>query len=500
MFKLLLMLLPCAIYAQGNFTNYGNLRVLGSNTDGTNPFWGRTILIGNNSFSGYSTGITERFILTNGANIATQTGALLFYTNGYCVMDKYGNIIPNGDSINATPYSLQDLYGANNFPQSNFIFQHKTDSSLYTMVHAVIENYTGSGTIGPLNLLRTELKVMPDSSIKVVEKNKVLIADTVEHFGITGCKHANGRDWWVIVKKWNSTIHYSLLFTPDSTFVFQNQVNGSPLIYEGSRNLFSNKGDYYVTYSHTAGLRIFSFNRCSGLLEIINAIPEPANGSIAAFGASFTASDKYLYFNNWYNVYRINMQSALQASDVELVREYTYFSDSAFGAGNAYMEMELSNDGKLYIGGTGSCRYFSTIDNPDADNVAQVGFNHFTFQIPYFNNQTLTNHPNYNLGPLAGSPCDTLSLDKNDLLDVNLTTKVFPNPNSGSFTINYSAQAVSGMLYIYNMNGQLVFKEYVAPWSNTKSINLAHQLNDGMHAVKLTFGNKLALGKFVVKK
>jgi hypothetical protein len=50
------------------------------------------------------------------------------------------------------------------------------------------------------------------------------------------------------------------------------------------------------------------------------------------------------------------------------------------------------------------------------------------------------------------------------------------------------------------MNGQLVFKEYVAPWSNTKSINLAHQLNDGMHAVKLTFGNKLALGKFVVKK
>jgi hypothetical protein len=496
MFKLLL-LLPCAIYAQGNITNMSNYRVVGSNSAGsTVPYYGRTSIISQTNFSNLSTGTTERFIATNGANIASKHGNLLFYTNGFCVMDKAGNIIPNGDSINATPYSLQNWYGGNNFHQSSFIFQHKTDSSLYTMLHHANEYGIA---YGPTRLQRTELKVMPDSSIKIIEKNMIQIADTIEFGGITGCKHANGRDWWVIIKKWNSTKYYSLLFTPDSTYTYQNNVIGFPLEADLPICRFSNNGDFYITYNHTAGLRIFEFDRCLGKLQLINFMPSPTN-DIGAF-ASFTTSDKYLYFNNTNNVYRINMQSTLQASDIELVHEYTSFFDTLVGIGNnGYMEMELSNDGKLYIGATGSCRYFSTIDNPDADNVAQVGFNHFTFEIPYFNNQTLTNHPNFNLGSLTGSPCDTLSLGKNDLLDVNLTSEVFPNPNSGNFTIKYGAQAVSGMLYIYDMNGQLIFKEYVAPWSNTKNINLAHLLNDGMYAIDIEFGYKRGIGKFVIKK
>ncbi len=490
-----ILLLPCAIFAQGN-NNPARYRVVGGQ-DGSVPEYGGSKIFSHTTWSDTNSFSTPRLMWSNGANISSKAGQLLFYTNGWTVIDRNGAIVPDGDSLSPTPYMYSHIQYAYNFPQSSFIFQHYNDSSVYTMLHTTIYQNI---QFGPLNLWRSEFKLNTDSSVSVIEKNIVLLSDTLELNGIIGCRHGNGRDWWVLVKKWNSIKYYSLLFTPDTTIIYENDVPGSPLMYDLARMTFSYDGTYYATYDNNSGLRLFSFDRCSGLLNILSHIPDPDNSTLLGVSANFSPHGNYLYFNNTDKIYRVPVQSALTPADVELVHTYTLFVDSVFNYACHYFAMELSNDGKLYIGSVGSCRYFCTIDNPDAPDVANIGYNHFNFKIPNFNNQTYTNHTNYGLGPLTGSPCDTLGLSVGAELRIkNDALRIGPNPNNGNFSLSFNKQLVSGMLYIYDVDGKLVYSEYVAPVSSLKNLQLEGKLSNGMYAVSLVFGRQTATGKFIVK-
>jgi hypothetical protein len=499
-FIILLLLIPCYLMGQGVNSIQANQRVVGSYSGPSCPNCGgsriSTTTFGVDTFSIN----TQRLLISNGANISDESGNLLFYTDGLAIMNVQGNVIPNGDSICPTPYaySLLNSLGGYNFPQSSFIFQNPGDSSKYTMIHSCLDD--GSVANGPLKVWKSKFQVNANDSISVIEKNVTLINDTVHFSGIVGCKHANGRDWWVVIKKWNSTLHYSLLFTLDSIYSYINNVPGTFSINDASRTVFSTDGSKYATYDFNPGLRLFDFNRCTGQLSLLSTIPDPDGSTINGFSGNFSPNGNYFYFNNFMNIYRINMSSNLLPSDVELVRNYTPFVDSAFGFQNRFHTMEVGNDGKLYIGGTGSCRYYCTIDNPDALDIADIGYHHFEFQIPYFNNHTYTNHANYGLGQLSGSPCDTLGLTLGKLQLKTLGINIGPNPNNGHFYVNFTEQKISGALEIYDLNGQLLHSEYIAPWSNTKQVNLQHKLSNGMYALRLSFGEQTGVVKFVVEK
>jgi hypothetical protein len=498
MWRLIFCFLPLSLLAQGPGGGFGNMRVVGAAGPGPNClFCGGTQIDAYSGINNVTTFTSQRDIGGNAANASTIDGKLLFYTTGWTVMDKNGNVIPNGNNFSPTPNSLQsNLQFGDNFPQNSFIFQNSEDSSTYTMLHTTKYWYLDDGNI---SVWKSTFKVNTDSSISVIEKNVTIINDTVDFNAIAGCKHANGRDWWVIIKEFNSFNHYTLLFTPDSIYINTQLVAGSLKKTQGGGTRFSSNGNFMATYNNSNGLRIYNFNRCNGQLSLLSYIEDPQNGGVLGGGLCFSPENKYLYFNSFDRIYRVPLQSNLSNADVELVRDYTLFVDTAFGFNVFFQYIEPSLDGKLYVGSTNGSRFYCTIDHPDAADIADIGFNYFTYQIPYFNNHTYTNHANYTLGPLAGSPCDTLGLGKNDWLNVNIASEIFPNPNEGSFTINYSPQAISGMLFIYDISGHLIFKEYVAPWSNTKNINLAHKLNDGMYAINLEFGNKRGIKKFVVK-
>jgi hypothetical protein len=70
---------------------------------------------------------------------------------------------------------------------------------------------------------------------------------------------------------------------------------------------------------------------------------------------------------------------------------------------------QLAPNGKIYIGTGNTTLRMHVINNPDepglACNLVQHGITTPTY---YWN--SLPNHPNYFLGALAGSPCDTLSV------------------------------------------------------------------------------------------
>ncbi len=59
------------------------------------------------------------------------------------------------------------------------------------------------------------------------QKNQIAINDTLMP-GMAACKHANGRDWWIIAFKDNSDIVYKFLLSPTGISAPIQQSPGRP--------------------------------------------------------------------------------------------------------------------------------------------------------------------------------------------------------------------------------------------------------------------------------
>ena len=107
---------------------------------------------------------------------------------------------------------------------------------------------------------------------------------------------------------------------------------------------------------------------------------------------------------------------------------------------------------------------------------------------------------NYFLKQLPGSPCDTLGVGLNQLQISNNKLQIFPNPSNGKFSLEYSPQVKSGMLYVYDMQGKEVYREYVSPYTSIKNLDLSAKLNNGMYALSLVFGQERETKTIVIEK
>jgi len=62
------------------------------------------------------------------------------------------------------------------------------------------------------------------------------------------------------------------------------------------------------------------------------------------------------------------------------------------------------------------------------------------------------------------------------------------NPSNGNFTLQFNVQSTAGELEVYDVMGNLVMREYVAPWSQYKRVNI-EALAKGIYLCKLKWGS-----------
>ena len=88
----------------------------------------------------------------------------------------------------------------------------------------------------------------------------------------TAVRHGNGRDWWVMTPDYVLSRYYTHLITPGTILgPFQQDIGMKPPFDIspdfGGANLFSPEGYKYVDYDERNGIRIYDFDRCTGLLN-----------------------------------------------------------------------------------------------------------------------------------------------------------------------------------------------------------------------------------------
>lgn len=428
------------------------------------------------------------------AEIADAAGNLLFYTNGIYIANANDQPMLNGTGLNPGPFATTYTNTGIPIVQGELILPKPGSLAHYYLFH-VAGAYLPLGYVQPTALFYTEVDMTLDGGLGgVLSKNTVAVNDTLCMGNITATKHANGRDWWVLIPEWRSNGYYVMLVTPNGVQQAVKQNSGFAYgVYDWSgQTVFSPDGSKLARYDKDNELNIFDFDRCAGLLS--NPEHIIINDSAQAGGVAFSANSRYLYISSTFDIYQFDMQAVPVASSQITVAHYDGFA-SPFGT-NFFLEA-LAPDGKIYISSTNGENVLGVIEAPDSAGLL-CNVQQHSLPLPTYNASTMPNYPNYFLGPVVNSVCDTLTAIAPVDIPEKALLKVVPNPNHGRFTISYATTLQAQRLEIFNALGEKVFASQLLPLSTFKKMDVAF-LHPGFYLARVSGANGIVAEKFFVE-
>jgi hypothetical protein len=432
------------------------------------------------------------FFRTN-TNMSDVSGNLLFSTNGTFVANALGDTMLNGSGLNPGTYADQ-------YPEGLYIAQgvlalpRPNEPNVYYLLHMTIDN---SVDINAERLLLTTIDMSLDGGLGVVISKNVSILDDELNLGhLTAVRHANGRDWWVFCHKLNTNTFYRFLVSPSGIALDGTQTIGMVRPADSGQACFSQDGSKFAYYWRDHGLEVFQFNRCTGLFSApVSALF--SDGELGA-GAAFSPNGRFIYTTSVDDVYQYDAEAAdLAASEVHIAHwDSTYSPSPPFAT--LFDIAQLAPDGQIYIGTGNSTFALHVIHDPDSAGLACNMEQHGITLPRYFDN-SLPNHPNYHLGPIDGTVCDSLGINEGIAEEaVQLSVRAYPNPSNGAFTLSYPAQPTAGELDVRDLSGRLVLRERIPQWSTMHQVSLQGEAA-GMYQCSLTWASQRAAVRILIE-
>lgn len=260
--------------------------------------------------------------------------------------------------------------------------------------------------------------VIDNSKRAVVYKDSLITSDSLSPSSLQACRHANGRDWWLITFSHNHDYAYVFLLDPSGCNLIRKINTPMNYFFGTGQARFSPRGDKYVLHetssigdflNQSGHLCIFDFDRCTGWLS------EPIIKRFWAknidLGCAFSNDGRYLYTSNVDSLLQFDMDANnILASEkvVAVSDKYKSVYTPNFSATNDFGYMALAPDGKIY-GPGGNTLHMHRIDYPDEEGAEAQVKQHIVNTVS--NSNAIPNLPHYRLGPEDGSECDTLGLD-----------------------------------------------------------------------------------------
>jgi hypothetical protein len=423
---------------------------------------GTTVMFENNIVTTKYIAVTPwHYFMHGNSNICDTNGNMILCSDGFNIYDSIGNYIDGGDTI--VPVSYYNQYSGFSLLSQSSIFL-PMDSNKYYFITPT--NSEGNLCFGCHNdvILYSVIDMNANGGAGKVVKRMVPLA-TNGQFRKTqmmACRHANGKDWWLLKQGGDSNTVYKFLFTQDSVYNMGYQEFIEPLwgtwdIY--GQSTFNMDGNKYASSCDASGIwtgKIFlaDFDRCYGILSNPKVItmpkaPQynpnaPSDSERLTKGLAYSPNNKFLYVIGQFNIWQFDFADSswyhVAGMDTTFM-QFTHYESSYYGG-----------DGKLYIGNFhGTSKQMSRIDNPDAKG---AGCNfcprclRFDSLGVYGTAQSIPCMPNYSLGAQECWP-----LSNQDITINHSTFNVYPNPVSNKLKID---NATMKKKTLYNAIGQLI--------------------------------------------
>ncbi len=438
-------------------------------------------------------------LMVNNAIISDKNGNVLFYTNGVVIMNGQNDTMQNGTGLSPCTYTTQhENYGLNNI-QGSLILPVPNNNHLYYLFHETIASLGGEPYAD--KLLYSIIDMNEDNGKgAVIQKNVPILSNKQLGMGkITACKHANGRDWWIIKSDFYADKYYKFLFQADGlhgpyiqTFndtimhVMSNDPDQSGFTPDGSKYIHSCARSEQKVF-------IFDFDRCTGELSYRECIHTKGLKKQYEIGCTFfSPNSQYMYFSAIDSLYQYDFSQSPINSTRQFIAAYDGFS-SPIGFSTSFFTGITAPNGKIYIGATNGCDWLHVINHPDSAGT-KCGFQQHSVQLPKIVGVGLPNFPNYHLGAMVGSACDTITSISNPIETSNVY--VYPNPVQN--TLHIGTNHIQGEIDISITNhlGQILYAQKSLASSQEKTFYMT-TFPPGIYYLRIFAGDKLFTQKIV---
>jgi hypothetical protein len=344
---------------------------------------------------------------------SNRQGKLLFYSNAVDINNRNHTILKGSLDFNSSTYiDKQKKWGSNN-PQTILTLPSPKDTNLYYVICQQIIWNSVKGDIQSIGLNYSIIDEKGDNGLgEMVKKNNIILEDTLNSENLTAVRHANGRDWWIIITKYVSNEYYRILLSPKGFEVIGTQKIGEIIKNSLSQTCFSPDGTKYVhngllRYDEPADITLYDFDRSTGLLSNSKRISYTV-GTVAS-GVAFSPDNRFLYTSSSNKLMQWDLKNKDFAKSGDTIAIYDGYKEEDFFQTNFYL-MQLAPDGKIYLNTVGSTKNLHIIHKPNKKGLS-CQFQQRGLRLKSWNAKTLPNFPNFRLGPIDGSPCDTLGID-----------------------------------------------------------------------------------------
>ena len=409
-------------------------------------------------------------------SMSDSLGNLIFYSNGFSINGSDNELLYNGDDLNfckslgcpISGFGLINYQGILCFPFSHNKYWVIHNAAKYLEKNNILSTFS-------INLLGTRITLNSDNKYIVLNKNNVISSDTLVPGELAATKHANGRDWWCILKKGMTNELYTVLITPDSVFKGNIQKfesipncnygfssfspNGSKYVFQ---EIHGNSQDYII---------IFDFDRCSGILNNPLVIKQTYNETSGYGGVAISPNSRFLYISQKPYLMQLDLDNLDLSNPIDTIAEYDGFK-SPFGSNFFYMQN--GPDGKIYMCTRNGETVLHVINNPNEKGKA-CNFTQHSVKLIGPNSFSLPNFPNYRLGPLIGSGCDTLSTSTK-IVEKIPKISIYPNPVSTTLSIelnNKLSHEKSFSLTIYQPSGKEIYKGEIPAFAYIHNVDVS---------------------------
>jgi hypothetical protein len=450
------------------------------------------------------------------ANISDSIGNLLFYCfttiqatdSATFIYNSTNNLMANG-----SPLVGLGLY--NGLVIVPFVY----NQNLYFVFH--VGAYSVNG------LYYSVVDMSLNGGLGAVIQKNIQINNLWLGDCISAVKHGNGRDWWLITKLGGNGAtqidrFYSYLITANGQIV-------APIIQDfgiawdavQQKTIFNSATNKVMNINTGGYMAEYDFDRCTGLFSNPNIIfpQQTSNFSRVFVGGAYSNNDSVFYASKNSFGGAIGSKNYLYQYDLtasNIANSQVALDSISYPPADNFV-LRMAPNGKIYytqayISATAvshpypdSMRNYinenlGVINNP---NVVGTGCNFQPFSFYLGGKRTyyaLPNNPDYELGPLAGSVCDTLHVGVNSI-DVNNHAQLFVYYQSNWKSLFVNASGIKGkncLLKIVDINGRMVYSSThtTQPPYFTQDVDCS-ALAKGMYVVQLITEKEVMSKKFI---
>ena len=380
-----------------------------------------------------------------------HTGELIFASNGWRLVNRSGEVLAHKlwrDDI-PHPGNTPDTTAVLNTLGPLFLNDPGDSTKAYLFYgQHYTQNYPGIG-LASLDVLFTYAYLdIPTQSL--ISKGNVILDEheLTARSDMAACRHANGRDWWLIKPGIYDDENYIGILDPKGVSLEKKSYHGMQhRVHARTFTYFNQHGDKMLRFTPLyRELHAFDFDRCSG--ELSNLIVHDLSDSIVVgdWNACNISPDGSKFY------FRRSNGGILQY-DLE-TSEYTEIAQ--LGAAPQltpnYKQILLSS--RIITENDSIIRTLSTIYEPNKAGLECNFIMHTDTVLNITNFISPSCFANFRLGKIEGSLCDTVVSSVQSIKEKSI--KVYPNPSNGILNVEFETEQ-QHIVNIYNMLGQRVF-------------------------------------------